>query len=272
MPEDQGQQEGRGDPEKRGNGDTDVIEKPEIRSYSSLSELSLAAAEFIAELAEARIKERGIFTFVLSGGTTPRLLYEELTKEPFASRVDWQHTHLFWGDERCVPSDNPDSNFSLAYQALISRVDVPPENIHRIPTTTGSAKAVAKEYEKTLRKFFQPTAESDFPTSFPSFDLILLGMGVDGHTASLFPGDVALEERTSWVVAVEGSNASPPVRRITLTFPVINQAKCVLFLVSGFHKLKVLQNILNNPHAATYPAAQVQPSGKLLWFIDEWSA
>lgn len=243
--------------------------KQEIRTHPSLEDLSRAAAEYICEIAERAIKERGIFTFVLSGGTTPRLLYEELAREPYASRVDWQHTHLFWGDERCVPSDSPDSNFSLALQELISRVDVPPSNIHRIPATTGSAKAVAAEYEKTLREFFQATAAGDPSTSFPSFDLVLLGMGADGHTASLFPGDAALEERVSWVVAVEGSSAFPPVRRITLTFPVINEAKCVLFLVSGSNKLKVLQEILNNPHTGTYPAAHVQPLGKLLWFIDE---
>jgi len=255
------------DAEIRRNGET--AKKPEIRSYPSLSELSLAAAEFIAELAEARIREKNIFTFVLSGGTTPRLLYEELAKEPYASRVDWQHTHLFWGDERCVPSDNPDSNFSLALQTLISKVDVPSSSIHRIPAATGSPKVVAAEYETTLREFFQPTAAGEPSTSFPSFDLVLLGIGVDGHTASLFPGDAALEERTSWVVAVEGSSASPPVPRITLTFPVINEAKCVLFLASGSNKLKVLQEILNNPHTAIYPAAHVRPAGKLLWFIDE---
>jgi 6-phosphogluconolactonase len=243
--------------------------KPEIHRYPSLEDLSRAAAECICEIAEEAIKERGIFTFVLSGGTTPRLLYEELAKEPYASRVDWQHTHLFWGDERCVPADNPDSNFSLALQTLISRVDVPPSNIHRIPAATGSPKAVAAEYETTLREFFQPTTAGDPSTSFPSFDLVLLGIGVDGHTASLFPGDAALEERTSWVVAVEGSSASPPVRRITLTFPVINEAKCVLFLASGSNKLKVLREILNNPHTAIYPAAHVRPAGKLLWFVDE---
>jgi 6-phosphogluconolactonase len=243
--------------------------KPEIRTHPSLEDLSRAAAEYICEIAEEAIKERGIFTFVLSGGTTPHLLYEELAREPYASRVDWQHTHLFWGDERCVPSDNPDSNFSLALQTLISRVGVAPSNIHKINAATGSPKAVAAEYETTLREFFQPTAAGDYSTSFPSFDLVLLGIGVDGHIASLFPGDAALEERTSWVVAVEGSSASPPVPRITLTFPVLNEAKCVLFLVSGSNKLKILQEILNNPHTATYPAAHLQPAGKLLWFIDE---
>jgi 6-phosphogluconolactonase len=243
--------------------------KPEIHTHPSLKDLSRAAAKYICEIAEGAVKERGIFTFVLSGGATPRLLYEELTKEPYASRVAWQHTHIFWGDERCVPSDNPDSNFALSFQILISKVDVPPSNIHRIPATAGSPKAVAEEYEKTLREFFQPATESDSPMSFPSFDLVLLGMGVDGHTASLFPGDAALGERTRWVVAVEGTSASPPVPRITLTFPVINEAKCVLFLASGSRKLKLLQEILNSPHTATYPAAHVQPSGKLLWFIDE---
>ena len=243
--------------------------KPQIHRYPSLEHLSRAAAEYICEIAERAIKERGIFTFVLSGGTTPRLLYEKLAREPYARRVDWQHTHLFWGDERCVPSDSPDSNYSLALQTLISKVDVPPSNIHRIPATTGSPKAVAAEYETTLREFFQASAASDPSTSFPSFDLVLLGMGADGHTASLFPGDAALEERASWVVAVEGSSASPPVQRITLTFPVFNEAKCVLFLVAGSNKLKVLLEILNNPHTATYPAAQVQPLGRLLWFIDE---
>ncbi len=243
--------------------------KPEIHRYSSLEDLSRAAAEYICEIAKGAVKERGIFTFVLSGGTTPRLLYEELAKESFARRFDWQQTHLFWGDERCVPPDHPDSNFSLAFQTLISRVDVPPSNIHRITAATGSPNAVAGEYEKTLRAFFQAAGESYSSPSFPSFDLVLPGMGEDGHTASLFPGDKALEEKVNWVVAVECTSASPPVPRVTLTFPVINQGKCVLFLASGSNKLKVLQEILNNPHGATYPAARVQPSGKLLWFIDE---
>ena len=247
----------------------ECVMKPEIRTHSSLEDLSRAAAECICEIAEEAIKERGIFTLVLSGGTTPRLLYEELAKEPYASRVDWQHTYLFWGDERCVPSDNPDSNFSLALQTLISKVDVPPSNIHRIPAATGSPKPVAAEYETTLREFFQATAGSDPSTSFPSFDLVLLGIGGDGHTASLFPGDAALEERTSWVVAVEGSSASPPVPRITLTLPVINEAKCVLFLASGSNKREVFQQVVNNPETSSYPAARVKPSGRLVWFIDE---
>ena len=249
-----------------------MIKKPEIRSYPSLSELSLAAAEFIAELAEARIREKNIFTFVLSGGNTPRLLYEKLAEQPFANRIDWQHTHLFWGDERCVPPNHPDSNFALAYETMISKVAVPPANVHRIPAETDPPKRAAEKYEKSLREFFRVATEPDSPQTFPPFDLVLQGLGEDGHTASLFPGDVALEEKTKWAVAVDGSTAAPPVPRVSLTLPVLNEARHVLFLASGSKKLKVLQEILNNPHAATYPAAQVQPTGKLLWFIDEWSA
>ena len=243
--------------------------KAEIRSYPSLPELSLAAAEFIADLAEASIKERNIFTLVLSGGSTPRLLYEELARQPIAKRIDWQKTHLFWGDERYVPKDNPESNFALAFQSLIAKVDVPPANIHRIVTESRSAHAAAEAYEKTLRRFFRPTAGSEEDTYFPSFDLVLLGLGRDGHTASLFPGDAALEEKYRWVVAVDGASASPPVPRITLTFPVLNKARCVIFLASGSNKREVFQRIVNNPETAPYPAARVRPSGRLLWFIDE---
>ncbi len=251
---------------------TDVIKKPEIYMYASLLELSRAAAQFIAALAETTIKDKGKFTLVLSGGKTPQLLYEQLAQEPFIKWVDWQHTHLFWGDERCVPPDHPDSNFALAFQSLISKVDVPPSNIHRISAETGFPKTAAETYEKILRQFFQLTPESDHDSCFPSFDLVLLGLGQDGHTASLFPQDAALEERRRWAVAVDGANASPPVPRITLTFPVINEARFVLFLASGSDKREVFQEIVKRPENAAYPAARVKPSGRLLWFIDEWLA
>lgn len=250
---------------------TGVTMKPEIRFYPNLVDLSRAAAEFVSELAETTIKKRDIFTLVLSGGKTPLLLYEELAKRPLANKVDWQHTHLFWGDERCVPPDHPDSNFALASQALISRVPVPSENLHRIPAETDPPKAAAVSYEKTLSEFFQLADARGISSAFPSFDLVLLGLGEDGHTASLFPGDAALEEKTRWVVAVDGSSASPPVPRITLTLPVINEARCVLFLASGSKKRKALREILDNFETAAplYPGARVQPSGRLLWFIDE---
>lgn len=245
--------------------------RPEIRTHPNLDDLSRAAAEFIADLAAAGIKEREIFTLVLSGGSTPRRLYEELASQPISNTIDWQHTHLFWGDERCVPPNHPHSNFALAYETMISKVAVPSENVHRIPAETAPPKAAAEAYEETLSEFFQLADARGASTSFPSFDLVLLGLGEDGHTASLFPGDAVLEERTRWVVAVDGANASPPVPRITLTLPAINRARCILFLASGSKKRKALRQILDSPQTAAqlYPAARVRPSGRLLWFLDE---
>lgn len=245
--------------------------KPEIKSYPNLSDLSRAVAELIAEVAEVAIKEREVFSLVLSGGRTPRLLYEMLGQNPFAEKIDWKRTHLFWGDERCVPPDHSDSNFALAFNTIISEVWIPSENVHRIPAEIEPPETAAREYEQTLREFFQPAEEEATVPKFPSFDLVLLGLGEDGHTASLFPGNVALEEKNSWVVAVDGAKASPSVPRITLTFPVINRAKCVLLLASGSNKRAVLREILRNREAAPYPVARVQPSGRLLWFIVEGS-
>ena len=247
----------------------DVIRKPEIRTYPGLEELSRAAAEYICEIAREAIKERDIFTLVLSGGSTPRLLYEELARQPISKRMDWNKIHIFWGDERYLPPDHPDSNYALAFQALVSKVDVRPANLHRIITESGSAKAAAEDYEQTLRHFFgSPTGNED-ARHFPSFDLILLGLGQDGHTASLFPGDAALEEEHRWVVAVDSASASPPVPRITLTLPVLNKARCVIFLASGSKKREVFQRIVKNSEILAYPAARVRPSGRLLWFVDE---
>jgi len=250
----------------------DVIRKPKIRTYLGLEDLSRAAAEYICQIAEEAIRKRGIFTFVLSGGSTPRLLYEELASQPISKRIEWPKTHIFWGDERYVPVDHPESNYGLAFRALVSKVDIPPENVHRILTETVSASTAAVAYEKTLRYFFRPPVGSEDDRYFPSFDLVLLGLGHDGHTASLFPGDAALEEKYRWVVGVDSASASPPVPRITLTFPVLNRAACIIFLVSGSRKKVVFEEIMNNPETTAYPAARVRPSGRLLWFVDEWLA
>lgn len=249
-----------------------VIRKPEIRTYPGLEDLSRAAAEFVCEIAEEVIRKRGVFTFVLSGGSTPRLLYEELARQPISKRIQWPKTHIFWGDERYVEPDNPESNYGLAFRALVSKVDIPPENVHRIPTESHSVHVAAGAYEETLRRFFRPYPGSIDATYLPSFDLVLLGLGQDGHTASLFPGDAALEEKYRLVVAVDSVRASPPVPRITLTLPVLNKADCVVFLVSGSGKKEVFEEIMNHPETTAYPAARVRPSGRLLWFVDEWLA
>lgn len=255
--------------------------KREVRGYRDLQALTEAAAEFTCGLAEKTVEESGLFTIVLSGGSTPRPLYEVLAQPPCAPRMPWGNTHLFWGDERCVPPDHPDSNFAMAYRALVSQVPVPPENVHPIPTEFESPEKVAETYEEILRKFFGSSVTAKpHPGArhggepFPSFDLILLGVGRDGHTASLFPGDRALEEERRWVEAVCTPNGFPHVPRITLTLPVINRARCVLFMASGSEKREVIRSILgdSDPVRASYPAARVNPEGRVVWLIDEKAA
>ncbi|MEW6616536.1 MAG: 6-phosphogluconolactonase [Thermodesulfobacteriota bacterium] len=249
-----------------------------ISYYPNLRELSLGAAKYVCRLSQASVKERGIFTLVLSGGKTPQLLYNLLAELPFREIIPWEKTHLFWGDERFVPSDHPDSNFATAFDAFISRIPIPPGNIHRVTVEKSTAEDAALAYERIIRKFFETSGKAKFqnPTEGkppPSFDLVLLGVGRDGHTASLFPGDNALEERKRWVMHVQTEDIAPAVPRITLTFPVINQSRCVVFLVSGVGKRKVIRTILDDPvnAAALYPAARVQPAGPLIWYIDKES-
>jgi len=217
--------------------------KPEIQRYPNLETLSHAAAEYICILAGESVQKKGVFTVVLAGGKTPELLYETLAHPPFDARIPWPQVHFFWGDERCVPPDHPDSNFGMASRTLISRVPVLPQNVHRIPGEAASPAEAAEEYEKTLREFFTHSIEGSPSRSrlgenhqSPSFDLIILGAGKDGHTASLFPGDPVLEEKARWVASVDTPHGSPPVPRVTLTLPVINRARCVMFLVSGVEK------------------------------------
>jgi 6-phosphogluconolactonase len=252
--------------------------KREIKRYPNLAALGNAAAESICALAVKCVNEHGVFSVALSGGNTPMSLYESLTGPPYETRMPWSHIHIFWGDERCVPSDHPDSNFAMASRALISKVRIPPRNVHRIPGEVEPPEDAAATYEKILRGFFGSNLQGDTHShassvgeSFPSFDVILLGMGKDGHTASLFPGDEALEEEKRWMTAVRNPRCPPPVPRITLTLPVINRAQCILFLVSGSGKGNVLDAILDDPHSAArlYPAARVVPDGRAVWFIDE---
>lgn len=237
-----------------------------------MQELSRAAAEFISEYAQECVTERNIFSLVLSGGDTPKLLYECWAHPPLNYEMPWSRTHLFWGDERCVPMDNPASNYFMAYRTFIPKVNIPSENIHRITAEVKPPMNAAKDYEKILREFF--TSQTDFVSSsaeeerFPSFDLILLGIGEDGHIASLFPRNPILEEQKLWVEAVCAPVGISPRERITLTLPVINRAACVIFLVSGGAKKKVLQTIVDEPQGTLYPAARIRPAGRLICFTD----
>ena len=242
---------------------------PNVHRYPNVQKLSTAAATLVCQVAEQCVQDRGDFTMALSGGSTPKMLYEYLAQEPYVRRMPWTDTHLFWGDERYVPSDHADSNFAMAAETLIEHVPIPSHNIYRIPTEMPSPEETAAQYETILREAFLVFDPVSNHKKLPVFDVILLGMGKDGHTASLFPESPVLNEQERWVAATPIPKLNPPVRRITLTFPIINAAKTVLFLLTGVEKQPVIQTILEDPEKAykMYPAARVHPEGELLWFL-----
>jgi 6-phosphogluconolactonase len=245
------------------------MDQPGIRILADTEALSRAAAEEWVRLADEAVRIRGRFTVALSGGSTPRALYRLLAAETggFRTRMPWRQTHFFWGDERHVPPDHPDSNYRLAAEAMLSRVPVPPGNLHRIPAETPNAAEAAEAYARTLRQFFDAA-----PGRFPRFDLILLGLGTNGHTASLFPGTDAVREQERLVAAPWVEKLAS--HRITLTPPVLNSAASVIFLVSGKEKAETLRAILEGPHEPDrLPAQLVRPAdGRLLWIVDRAAA
>jgi 6-phosphogluconolactonase len=238
----------------------------ELRRLTTPQDLFQAAAEEVIRDATDAVAQRGRFTIALSGGSTPRNLYTLIAANASAS-LPWNQMFFFWGDERHVPPDDPESNYRMANEALLSKVPIPPANIFRIPSENPDASAAADAYEQTLRKFFALA-----PGEFPRFDLILLGIGPDGHTASLFPETDALQEKSRLVVA--NWVAKMKTSRITLTLPVLNAARCVAFLVSGTDKAAVLHEVLEgDAPGEKYPSRLVQPSeGKLIWFVDRAAA
>ncbi|MBW2059252.1 MAG: 6-phosphogluconolactonase [Deltaproteobacteria bacterium] len=230
------------------------------------------AAEYICTVATESARERGAVSFALAGGGTPKPVYECLAGSAYAGRMPWPRVHIFWGDERCVPPDHPYSNYGMALRAMISRVPIPRENVHRILGEESPERA-AEAYEQTLRRFFASPGVKTAPAGgrgFPCFDLILLGLGKDGHTASLFPGDPALEEKHRWVVPVGNPIGEPPVPRVSLSLPVINRAGGVVFLVSGKAKQEVVRSVVEGRETGhpPSPAARVRPEGRLVWFVD----
>jgi 6-phosphogluconolactonase len=229
-------------------------------------DLFQAAADEVLRAAAAAIAQRGRFTIALSGGSTPRNMYALIAANASTS-LPWEKMFFFWGDERHVPPNDPESNYRMANEALLSKVPVPPANIFPVPTENPDADAAARAYEETLRRFFAVS-----PGDFPRFDLILLGLGPDGHTASLFPETAALREKSRLVVAnwVEKMKTS----RITFTLPVLNAARCVAFLVSGADKAPALHEVLEGKAPGEkYPSKLVHPTdGKLIWFVDRAAA
>jgi len=242
----------------------------EIQTFADAASLARAAADQWVELAEASIAGHGQFSVALSGGSTPRALYLLLAAEEFAARVDWPRLHVFWGDERCVPPDHPESNYGMARQALLDCVPIPISNIHRISCELEPQQAAAA-YEQTMRAFFSGGARR-LEAPPPRFDLVLLGMGEDGHTASLFPGAAALGERTRWVVAYNVIKLG--AWRVTLTPIAINAAAHVMFLVSGANKAEKLRQVLAGPYRPDErPAQIVRPTrGRLVWLVDAAAA
>lgn len=221
-----------------------------------------AAADRVVGLAARAIARRGRFHWALAGGSTPAALYRLLASEPYLGRVDWSRVSFYWGDERCVPSDHPDSNYRMARHALLDRVAAPAENVHRIPGELPPALA-AERYEAELEAAFG-TRTGQAP---PELDLILLGMGADGHTASLFPGSPALAETRRWVVA--NAVEALGVTRLTLTLPVINAAAHAIFLVAGADKAERLEQVLSGRSTAPLPAELVRPRGAdPEWLLD----
>jgi len=223
-----------------------------------------AAAEEFVRLGRNAIGAQGRFAVALAGGSTPKALYSRLA-EQYAGFA-WNRTFLFFGDERHVPPTDAESNYRMVNESLLSKIQIPAENVFRVKAENPDAAVAALDYENQMRQFFAPTKGE-----FPRFDLILLGMGPDGHTASLFPGSEGLKEQSRWVIANRVEKFQ--THRITFTFPVLNNAAEVMFLASGPNKADMVQQVLEGKPTPPYPSQQVVPKdGKLLWILDEAAA
>ena len=234
-----------------------------IKTVPDAQTLARAAAEHIVECAQEAIADHGHVAVTLAGGSTPRLAYETLATVEFAPRVHWEKVHVFWGDERCVAPNHDDSNYRMAFSVLLRHSPIPVKQIHRMEGEL-DPKEAAQAYEDQLRSFFG--------SKVPRFDLVLLGLGEDGHTASLFPGSKALEEKKHWVAANYVRRLS--AWRLTLTAPLINQAANVAFLVSGENKAEVLRRVLAGRYTPEeIPAQMIRPErGQLRWLVDAAAA
>ena len=236
----------------------------EILICADAAELAVEAARRFAELAVAFTSDAGRFTVALSGGSTPKAMFQILAEKPFADSLPWPSTYFFWGDERCVPPDHAESNYRMANETLLSKIPIPRENIFRISAEDEDHKRAASNYSENLRTFF--AAER------PDLDLVLLGMGADGHTASLFPGTTALCANDR--VAAANYVAKLQAWRITLTADTINRARNIIFLVAGADKAPALKEVIEGPrNPEQYPSQLIEPShGSLLWMVDEAAA
>ncbi len=231
-----------------------------IEIYPDHEQLSLAAAHYFVQQAKQAITKEGCFSVVLSGGQTPKRAYELLAQPSFQSQIDWQHIFIFWGDERCVPPDDPKSNERMARQALLDKVAIPPNQIFPMRCQSDPELA-AQEYEGQIQGFFNRQK--------PQFDLIFLGLGKNGHTASLFPHHTVLHNIQQWVAPLYVAEEN--MYRLTMTTTLINQSKKIVFLVSGSEKAEILPKIIDGPcNPEEFPAQLIHPAqGELQWFVDK---
>ena len=233
---------------------------PVVRIYPDIHSLSRAAADTFQLLASNAVSERGRFTAALSGGGTPGELYSLLAEKPYCDQIEWTHAFLFWVDERCVPRAHEDSNYRLVSELLLSHIAIPGGNVHRIKAEYGAERA-AEDYERDLRAFFGKNG-------FPAMDLVILGVGEDGHTASLFPGFPQVGETDRLAVPVFPGKERHD--RVTLTLPVIDNAGQVLFLAAGTAKRNVIRSILAEGNPGGLPAGLVRPvMGNSMWYLDQ---
>lgn len=233
----------------------------QLHPYPTPQALTRAVADWLVAYSAEVLAKQARFTIALSGGSTPQALYELLATEEFRRKIDWESWHVFWGDERFVPFDDERNNARAALDTLIEHVTVPPEQIHIMPTEGLKPDESVAAYDEILRRYFEETGTT--------FDLVLLGMGDDGHTLSLFPGTAVIHEETAWVTSF--FLESQAMTRITLTAPLVNRAACVAFLVTGAKKAPVLKEVLGGTYQPdVYPSQRIQPlNGNLHWFVDE---
>jgi len=234
-----------------------------VKTYPNVAVLSAAAAELFAEKACQAVEKRGRCHVALAGGGTPRLMYELLAKEPYCTTLPWDKIHVYWGDERCVPAHHNLSNQLMARQSLLDHVPIPEGNIHPI-VYENSPSTAAEDYEKMLRATFEG--------QIPQFDVVFLGLGDNGHTASLFPDTDVLKIQDRWVSPVYV--AEQDLYRVTLMAPIINQATAIIFLVAGSTKAQVIKEVIEGPRDSTrLPAQLIQPgNGELYWLLDHEAA
>jgi 6-phosphogluconolactonase len=240
--------------------------KLDTRVLPDIDALSRAALEELLRDLQIAIKQRGRGAIALSGGHTPEKMYTLwAATEKYRNETDWNRVHLFWGDERYVPQDDPLSNYRMTRETLLEHVPIPAANIHAVPTNLATPEQAAEAYDQELRKFFG--------TGAPAFDVTLLGLGPEGHTASLFPDSPALEEKKRWVVPVHVA-ATPP-NRLTFTLPVLDSSRNTYFLVAGENKRQILAALRAEPDSrpSVYPAGRIRPAdGRVVWFLDEAAA